>query len=162
VTACMENGIAPGGNVYGELGSTWNSIMNDPKRATHVLGKLLKYLGEENVVWGTDCMWYGSPQPQIMTFMSFQMDQEIMETEGYPELTPARKAKILGLNAAKVYGIDAEATRCAVVESELGQAKRELDAEFGRYRWAFQQPVLRTRRDFFAHLAFHRAAKLPG
>jgi len=162
VTACLDNGIGPGKNVYGELGTTWRSVMTDPVAATHVLGKLLKYLGEDNVVWGTDCMWYGSPQPLITMFMSFKMDQNIRTKQGYPDLTPQIKAKILGLNAAKAYGISPEATRCAVAASTMARQKQDLDGEFGRFRWAFQQPALRTRRDFFRHVAFHKAANTPG
>jgi len=162
VTACMDNGIGPGGNIYGELGTTWRSVMTNKTAATHVLGKLLKFLGEDNVVWGTDCMWYGSPQPLIQMFMSFTMDQSIRMAEGYPDLTPEIKRKILGLNAAKVYGISPEATRCQVSLGSMARLKRELDGEFGGYRWAFSRPPLRTRRDFFRHLAFHRAAKTPG
>ncbi|MET0384460.1 MAG: amidohydrolase family protein [Polyangiales bacterium] len=162
VTALMDNGLGLGSNVYGELGSTWNEIKSDVTAATHVLGKLLKFLGEDNIVWGTDCMWYGSPQPQIMMFMSFKMDETIRMQEGYPDLTPQIKAKILGLNAAKVFGIDPAATRCGIAEGDLARAKREFNAEFGRYTWAFQKPVMRTRRDYLFHAAFHRAAKTPG
>jgi len=162
VTALKDNGFESGKNVFGELGSTWASIMSNTKAATHVLGKLLKYLGEDNVVWGTDCMWYGSPQPQIAMFMSFKMDEEIRKQEGYPDLTPEIKAKILGLTAAKIFNVDHEAKRCGIQESELSRYKRELDDELGRYRWAFQAPPLRTRRAFFEHVAFHRAAKTPG
>ncbi|HET8938225.1 MAG TPA: amidohydrolase family protein [Polyangiales bacterium] len=162
VTALKDNGFDTGKNVYGELGSTWASIMTNTKAATHVLGKLLKHLGEDNVVWGTDCMWYGSPQPQIAMFMSFKMDEEIRKQEGYPDLTADVKAKILGLNAAKIFGLDPKAKRCGVEESKLAQYKRELDTELGAFRWAFQAPPLRTRRAFFEHVAFHRAAKTPG
>jgi uncharacterized protein len=162
VTALLDNGLEPGCNIYGELGTTWNSIQNDTVAATHLLGKLLKFLGEDNIVWGTDCMWYGSPQPQIMTFMAFQMDQSIRMAEGYPDLTPEIKRKIMGINASKVYGIDPEATRCKVALSPMAKLKRNLDAEFGKYRWAFQQPEIRTRRQFLQHVAFHRAAKTPG
>ena len=162
VTACMQNGIGPGGNVYGELGTTWRSVMTDKTAATHVLGKLLKFLGEDNVVWGTDCMWYGSPQPLITMFMSFQMDQTIRMREGYPDLTPEIKRKILGLNAAKVYGVSAEAVRCQVQASKMAQLRQDLDDEFGSYRWALHRPPLRTRRDFFRHVAFHKAANTPG
>jgi hypothetical protein len=162
VTAMMANGLGLGSNVYGELGSTWQNIMTSPTQATHVLGKLLKYLGEDNIVWGTDCMWYGSPQPQIAMFMSFKMDEAIRMREGYPDLTPAIKAKVLGLNAAKVFGVDPTATRCGIEETALAQYKRELDEEFGHFRWAFQAPELRTRRDFLRNAAFHRAAKTPG
>ena len=162
VTALKNNGFDSGKNVYGELGSTWASIMSNTKAATHVLGKLLKYLGEDNIVWGTDCMWYGSPQPQIAMFMSFKMDQDIRKQEGYPDLTADIKTKILGRTAAKIFGVDADAKRCGIQETELSQYKRQLDDELGRFRWAFQAPPLRTRRAFLEHVAFHRAAKTPG
>jgi hypothetical protein len=158
VTACMQNGIGKGGNIYGELGTTWRSVMSNKTAATHVLGKLLKYLGEDNVVWGTDCMWYGSPQPLIQMFMSFQMDQTIRMAQDYPDLTPEIKRKILGLNAAKVYNISPEVKRCQVRASKMAALKRDLDGEFGSYRWAFRKPALRTRRDFLRNVAFHKAA----
>ncbi|HKU36985.1 MAG TPA: amidohydrolase family protein [Polyangiales bacterium] len=162
VTAMMQNGIQKGGNIYGELGTTWRSIMTNKTAATHVLGKLLKYLGEDNVVWGTDCMWYGSPQPLIQMFLSFQMDQNIRMAQGYPDLTMDIKRKILGLNAAKAYGISPETKRCQVKLSPMAKLKQDLDGEFGRYRWAFDKPELRTRRDFLRNVAFHKAAKMPG
>src|SRR2546430_5067025 len=63
-TSLRENGIAPGANVYAELGSTWRFLMRDPDAATHALGKLFLYVGQDNVLWGTDSIWYGSPQDQ--------------------------------------------------------------------------------------------------
>ena len=162
VTACIDNGIGPGMNVYGELGSTWYRIMRDTRSATHVLGKLLKYLGEDNVVWGTDSIWYGTPQPQIQTFMSFKMDQQIRESEGYPELTPEVKAKIMGLNSAKVYSIDPMRTRCGFDETKFAVMKRHLDSEYGAFRWAFNQPRMTTRRDFLMHDRLCRFLKTPG
>ena len=47
--------------------------MRDPTTAAHLLGKLLKHVGEDNVLWGTDSIWYGSPQDQIQAFRSFQI-----------------------------------------------------------------------------------------
>ena len=61
-------GIGPGGNVYAELGSTWYLILRRPAEAAHVLGKLLKSVGPDRIVWGTDSIWYGSPQPLIDAF----------------------------------------------------------------------------------------------
>ena len=46
--------------------------------------------------------------------------------------------------------------------SSLARLKQDLDDEFGRFRWAFQAPELRTRRAFLRNAAFHRAAKTPG
>ncbi|MGH8685251.1 MAG: amidohydrolase family protein, partial [Nitrosospira sp.] len=62
IRSLVENGVAPNSNVYAELGSTWRYLMRDPEAAAHALGKLLKYCGENNVLWGTDSIWYGSPQ----------------------------------------------------------------------------------------------------
>ena len=47
------NGVARNANVYAELGSTWRFVMRDPTTAAHLLGKLLKHIGEDNVLWGT-------------------------------------------------------------------------------------------------------------
>lgn len=45
---------------------------------------------------------YGGPQPQIDAFLAFEIPEELREAHGYPELTAERKAKILGLNAARL------------------------------------------------------------
>ena len=54
ITGMLGSGVGPNQNVYAELGTTWWSLMKDPDQAAHVLGKLLKYVGTENVLWGTD------------------------------------------------------------------------------------------------------------
>jgi len=107
VQSLQDNGIGPNANVYAELGSTWRFVMRDPTAAAHTLGKLLRYVGEERVLWGTDSIWYGSPQDQIQAFRTFQIAEELQERHQYPVLTSALKAKVFGLNAAVVYGVDA-------------------------------------------------------
>lgn len=106
-------GIGLGSNVYAELGTTWFRVMRNPDQAAHVLGKLLARLGEDNVVWGTDSIWYGSPQPQIDTFRAFTISEEYQERYGYPALTDDVKAKVLGLNGARVYGVEPVRTTCS-------------------------------------------------
>jgi predicted TIM-barrel fold metal-dependent hydrolase len=108
IRSVVENGIKPNSNVYAELGSTWRFLMRDPTGAAHALGKLIKYCGENNVLWGTDSIWYGSPQDQIQAFRTFQIAPELRAKYGYPEITPALRAKIFGLNAARVYAISAD------------------------------------------------------
>ena len=82
-------------NVYGELGSAWSNVMNNAIAAQHLIGKLLKYLGEDHVVWGTDCILYGTPQPQIEAFRMFQITPQFQEMYGYPELTPGDQGEDL-------------------------------------------------------------------
>jgi hypothetical protein len=79
--------------------------MREPEQAAHAMGKLIRYCGEDNVLWGTDSIWYGSPQDQIQAFRTFQIGRELREKHGYAEMTPALRAKIFGLNGAKVYGV---------------------------------------------------------
>ena len=52
------------------------------------------------MLWGTDSIWYGSPQDQIQAFRTFQIAPELRAKYGYPEITPALRAKIFGLNAS--------------------------------------------------------------
>ena len=97
-----------------------------------MLGKLLLAVGENNVVWGTDSIWYGPSQVSIDAFRAFQIPAELRERHGYPELTPAIKRKILGENAAGIYGIDpAHARRVAASDdlSWLGAAVEEYRAK---------------------------------
>jgi hypothetical protein len=100
-------GIGPGGNVYAELGSTWFLMLRRPAEAAHVLGKLLRTLGPDRILWGTDSIWYGSPQPLIDAFRAFEIPQSFQERFGYPPLTAETKEQILSHNARRVYGVSA-------------------------------------------------------
>jgi uncharacterized protein len=125
VAALDAHGIPPGANVWAELGTTWREVLGDPTQAAHVLGKLLLRLGEDRVLWGTDAIWLGSPQPQIMAFRAFQISEELQERHGYPALTDDIKRKVLGLNACRLLGIDPDATRCALDADGLTTARAE-------------------------------------
>lgn len=148
-----DNGLGHGSNLYAELGSLWASVMTDSVAAQHVIGKLLKHFGEDNVLWGSECIWFASPQPQIEAFKTFTISQEFQDLYGYPELTDEIRAKIFGLNAAKLYGIDPEEKRCQVDAMQLAMAKRAIDGELGNRRWAFQKPLGPTTRREFIQLA---------
>jgi hypothetical protein len=124
IRSCLENGIGKSGNVYAELGSTWRWLLKNPDEAAHVLGKLLLHLGEDRILWGTDSIWYGSPQDQIQAFRAFEISREFQERFGYPALTPERKRKIFGLNAAKVYGVSVDEIAHAQQGDNVSRARR--------------------------------------
>ena len=86
-------GIAPGANVYAELGSTWYLMLRRPVEAAHVLGKLLLAVGPDRIVWGTDSIWYGSPQPLIDAFRTFEIPERMQEEFGYPRSRPRRRRR---------------------------------------------------------------------
>jgi predicted TIM-barrel fold metal-dependent hydrolase len=106
VASLRKAGISPGQNVYAELGTTWFNLMRSPDEAAHLLGKLLVSVGEDRILWGTDSIWYGSPQGQIDAFRTFDISPEFQERFGYPALTDKVKGKIFARNAAEYYGLD--------------------------------------------------------
>src|SRR5712692_6968153 len=95
---------APLRNVYGEIGTTFaSSVITFPTVWAHIIGQLLKYLGDERIVFGSDSLWYGNPQWQIEAFWRFQIPDEISDQWDYPELDKEAKRNILGLNSARLY-----------------------------------------------------------
>ena len=118
VRSVTDSGIGPGGNVYAELGSTWRTIMGDPDEAAHVLGKLLVAFGPARILWGTDSIWYGSPQDQIAAFRNFEITEAFQEEFGYPALTPDVKRRILGQNAIDLFAIEPPPGACQSAEPQ--------------------------------------------
>jgi uncharacterized protein len=102
-------GIGPGQNVWAELGSTWFLMLRRPLEAAHVLGKLLLAVGPDRILWGTDSIWYGPPQPLIDALRAFRIPEWMQEQFGYPALTPDIIQRILAGNAIALYGLDAGA-----------------------------------------------------
>lgn len=149
IRSVEENGIARNSNVYAELGSTWRYTLRDPDTAAHVIGKLVRHIGEKNVLYGSDCIWYGSPQDQIQALRTFQISDEFQEKYGYPRMTDDLRARMFGLNATRPYGID--------VDEVLRRARHDvIERRRSAYRESPDPHFLtfgpRTRRAFLANL----------
>ena len=149
IRSVEENGVARNANVYAELGSTWRFALRDPDTAAHIIGKLVKHIGEHNVLYGSDCIWYGSPQDQIQAFRTFQISDELQQKHGYAKLTPKLRAQIFGLNAAKPYGIDVDEVlkraRSDRVETRRAEYRERPDPHFLTFG-------PKNRREFLANL----------
>jgi hypothetical protein len=145
VTSLVQNDVKPGANVYAELGSTWRFLMRDPEAAAHALGKLFKHVGEDNVLWGTDSIWYGSPQDQIQAFRTFQISDALAAKRGYPRITPALRAKVFGRNALAVYSIPPEVLKKHIAADRV---ERERLAYRERPDPSFVTYGPKTRREF--------------
>jgi uncharacterized protein len=95
---------APFPNVYAELGTTFaSSVITFPSVCAHIIGQFLKFYGEERIVFGSDSVWYGSPQWQIEALWRFQIPWKMRRKYGYPRLSEHTKRRILGLNSACLY-----------------------------------------------------------
>jgi len=117
----QEPGIS---NLYMELGSTFAQLVTTyPDVCAHMLGQTIEAFGVDHVLWGTDSIWYGTPQWQIDAFRRFHIPDRLVEKHGYQPLTRHVKAHIFGLNAARVFGIDAHETRTRVPQDALGRLR---------------------------------------
>lgn len=126
------NQLSGNDNVYSELGAVFAGAVssNDPVQSIgHLLGRLVGAFGADRVLWGTDSIWYGTPQWQINALKTFKMPQEMIDNLGYPDITDDVKARIFGLNAADLYDIDVEAVRCTLPSDPLAMARAEYQGE---------------------------------
>jgi hypothetical protein len=99
-------------NIYMELGSTFGQLVTtNPTACAHLLGQLVDAFGSDHVLWGTDSIWYGTPQWQIEAFRRFEIPGALIDAHRYAPLTRAMKEQIFGLNAARVFGVDVNARR---------------------------------------------------
>ncbi len=149
IRSVEENDVPRNSNVYAELGSTWRFAMRDPTMAAHIVGKLVKHIGEENVLYGSDCIWYGSPQDQIQAFRAFQISDELQEKHGYPKITPTLRARIFGLNAARPYAIDVDEVLKRAHHDPIEERRKEYRSEPNPHFLTYGP---KNRREFLANL----------
>jgi hypothetical protein len=113
-------------NIYFELGSTFNQLSAfAPETCMHALGQMIQCAGADHVLWGTDSIWSGSPQSQIERLRRLVIKEELIDKYGYPQLTPQVKDQILGLNAAKLFGIDPNAKRREIERDQFSLLREE-------------------------------------
>ena len=120
VEAVQKAGVS---NVYGEIGSTFaTTVVSYPRYTAFILGTLAKGLGVDHIVWGTDSVFYGSPQWQIEALRRLEIPADMRKKHGFAKLGAARgkvKNTILGFNQARLYGLK-------------HTASGRLPAEYGR------------------------------
>jgi len=130
-----EPGLA---NIYMELGSTFGQLVTtNPTACAHLLGQVIEAFGADRVLWGTDSIWYGTPQWQIEAFRRFEIPDGLVSAHGYAPLTRAVKEQIFGLNAARVFGIDVTAKRNEIPKDYLSRMKMAYldDGAAPSHRW---------------------------
>lgn len=117
-------------NVYMDLGTTFGmTAITQPKLCAFMLGLMIQAFGEDRVLWGTDSIWWGSPQWQIEAFRRIQIPEDLQKRFGFKPLTNEVKAKIFGLNSAKVYGIDVKAKMNAIPSDYVTRLKANYKAQ---------------------------------
>ncbi len=91
-------------NVYAGLSVVIGGLMYArPRFFAKVMGELLFWVGEDKMLFGSD---YGIWEPKWQIEMFLDWDYPDEEYSDYPRVNEDTKRKILGLNAAKLYGIE--------------------------------------------------------
>jgi hypothetical protein len=97
-------------NVYADLGQVFAfTVVAEPRLCAAVLGTLIRGLGVDHVIWGTDAVWTGSPQWQIEGCRRLEIPEDMRKRHGVAPLGPADgpiKSAIFGGNVARLYGYD--------------------------------------------------------
>ena len=100
-------------NVYGDLGQlfAWSTVA-EPRLAAALMGTLVKGLGADHVIWGTDAVWTGSPQWQIEGLRRPEIPEDMQKKYEFAPLGPADgsvKNAIFGENVARLYDYERHA-----------------------------------------------------
>ncbi len=143
-------------NVYAEIGSAFAAAFGrNPALGAHLIGALMRDLGPNRILWGTDSIWWGSPQWQIEGFKALTIPTSMQEEFGYPPLTERAKAQILGLNAARLYRVRVDEKRCEIANDQLSRMREERGGIEASRTHLVYGPT--TRRGFLKLLAREQA-----
>jgi predicted TIM-barrel fold metal-dependent hydrolase len=94
-------------NVYAGLSVVVGGLMYArPRFFAKVMGELLFWVGEDKMLFGSD---YGIWEPKWQVEGLVDWDYPDDQFSDYPRWTTAAKKKVLGLNAARLYGVEVPA-----------------------------------------------------
>ncbi len=121
-------------NVYGDVGQLFaQSTVAAPQLNAAMMGQLIKGLGADHVVWGTDAVWTGAPQWQIEALRRMEIPEDMQKKHGFAPMGPADgpvKSAILGENNARLYHVTPQ-HRASLANDRFALAKQSYDREGG-------------------------------
>ncbi|WP_426955165.1 amidohydrolase family protein [Muricoccus radiodurans] len=119
-------------NVYADVGQLFAvTLIAQPRVCAALMGMLVKGMGADHVVWGTDAVWTGSPQWQIEGLRRLEIPEDMQRRHGYAPLGAADgpvKRAIFGDNNARLYNLTPE-RRGALRTDGFAQLKERYERE---------------------------------
>ena len=137
-------------NVYAELGTCFaNTAVTHPRLAAAMLGTLIKGVGVDKVLWGTDSVWYGSPQWQIEALRRLEIPEDMQKKHGFAPLGPADgavKNAIFAGNALRLYAMDPATVQGEIRDDHIAEMRRQflargIERSNLRYGYVAKAPV---------------------
>jgi predicted TIM-barrel fold metal-dependent hydrolase len=122
-------------NVYAEIGTAFATCaVANPRFAAAFIGTLVRGMGADHVLWGSDSVWYGSPQWQIEALRRLEIPEEMQKKHSFAPLGPADgvvKSTIFGGNAARMYRIDTRSALGTISGDRIAAIRAEYAAHGG-------------------------------
>jgi predicted TIM-barrel fold metal-dependent hydrolase len=122
-------------NVYGEVGTAFATCATaDPRFAAAFMGTLVRGLGADHVIWGSDSVWYGSPQWQIEALRRLEIPEDMQRKHGFAPLGAADgvvKSAIFAGNSARLYNLQMRTALGAISTDKIAAIKAEYLAMGG-------------------------------
>ena len=121
-------------NVYAELGTTFATVaVASPRLAGAMVGQMVNEMGADHVVWGTDSVWYGSPQWQIEAMRRLEVPDDIAKKHNWKTKLggPNSRVKqmIFGQNSAKLYGYRIRSEYEDLTHDQIAHMKEIYESE---------------------------------
>ena len=128
-------------NVYADVGQLFaQTTVADPRTTAAMMGQLVRGLGADRVVWGSDAIWTGSPQWQIEALRRLEIPEDMQKKYGFKPLGPADgpvKSAIFGETNARLYKYERRAALAGDRFAALKQEYEQAGAERSNLRYGY-------------------------
>jgi predicted TIM-barrel fold metal-dependent hydrolase len=110
-------------NVYANLEVTSLLLLKAPKMFEEIMADFLLWGGPDKIIFSDGAM-FAHTQPFLDAFVDFQFSEQTLNGVGIEPLSREDKAKILGLNYARILDLDVEAMKAKIADDQFSLARR--------------------------------------
>lgn len=110
-------------NITVSTEGTTGLLFKAPRKFAEILGTLMAAGATDRILWAIGGLMLHSRAFEE-AFWRFEMPQDLMDDYGFPPLTEDVKRGILGLNAARLLGLDVPAMRASLDKDEFAKPRR--------------------------------------
>lgn len=110
-------------NITVSTEGTTGLLFKSPRKFAEIIGTLMLADATDRILWAIGGLMLHSRSFEE-AFWNFQMPQDLIDGYGFAPLTEEIKRKILGLNAARLLGLDVDALRAQADRDEFAKPRR--------------------------------------
>jgi predicted TIM-barrel fold metal-dependent hydrolase len=130
-------------NVYANFETTAMLLMKAPGWFEDIFATLAFWGGYEKLLFSSGTM-YSHAQPILELFGAFRYSEQTMQKYNLPQITDADKANFLGLNYARMAGLDVGKLKEGIAGDEFDAYQREHGLDAPLSNWKASRPDIRA------------------